>query len=36
MRGLSGAFIIPSCDKEVNDLVGVQHLSGSLGSSDGS
>lgn len=30
----SGSFIFPSCNKEVNSLVGVQHLSGSLCSCD--
>lgn len=31
----SGVFILSSCDKKMNSLVGVQHLSGSLGSCDG-
>lgn len=32
----SEGFIFPSCNKEVKALAGVQHLSGSLGTSDGS
>ena len=31
----SEGFVLPSCDEEVNGLVGVQHLSGSLCSGDG-
>ncbi|TNN78840.1 hypothetical protein EYF80_011010 [Liparis tanakae] len=33
---VGGSFVFPSGDEEVDRLVGVQHLSGPLGSGDGS